>query len=292
MSQKRSIFTPSKLKTINREIAIVSFYFDFFTTELFSNPILPIPMRIDKLTNSEPTYFIIPDSRKLIEVFNRLGLFINFETFYLSGLKNFIDFAKEKFKSITSRSLSNEVILKWYQNSALAKVESPSLVTDFTFLLTEFLKTYSQIMNESLNPTDDQYLGELIKYCDTIIEYFRDKLEINNIEIRVDSEIQSVQIYKEKKQKFYPQPIYIDVKSIKEVKPKKKVLIPYLIYDDIIDVFSYNKKLLTEKSQIPLDLLVYERNEMILKESNIEFYEHDSIEKVYKFNYTDLMKIL
>ncbi len=293
MNRKPSFFTPTKLGSYKKETAVIGFYFDIFSTNLFTIPILPLPMRIDKLANGEATCFIHPDINKLNEISKALGLTVDFKAFFLYGVKNLINYAKEKNQSITYRSLPKEVILKWYENSISTVIEIPSLINDFTFLISEFLKTYSTIKNLKISPVEDRYFDELIRYCEKMVNYFKNSLESNSIQIKVNQEIKEEKIYTEKKNKYYPLPVYIDVRRENENKMKKMVFIPYLIYDDLIDVFFYNQKMLVERAKIPINIQIFENYEIIIKGSNISCYNFkELIEKLYKFTYTDLMKRL
>jgi len=289
MNRNPSVFSPNKLKTNKREIGIVCFFFDLFSTKLFSTPILPIPMRIDKLANGYPTCIIYPNLALLNEISQKIGFQINFESFFKTGLKNFINYGNQNHKSITYRSLSKETVLKWYERSLSTTVEIPSLEIDFTFVLSEFLKTYSNITNSGIDSNDNRYIIELCQYCETMINYFRLRLESNTIKIKVNQEIREEPIYSEdKKKKYYPQPVYIDVTYGKARTPKKNLFIPYLIYDDLIDVFFYNLKMLKEGVKIPINVQIYENNNIIIKGYTTKFYQQEKlIEKLYKFTYTD-----
>ena len=293
MNRKPSIFSPTKLRSNKKEIAVIGLYFDVFDTNLFTIPILPLPIRVDKLTNKEPTCFVHPNFDKLNEISKDLGLTINYETYFLFGIKNFINYAKETYKSITYRSLPKEIIFKWYENSISTVIEIPSLIKDYTFLISEFLKTYSTIENLKISPEEDRYFDELIRYCEKMVNYFKNALESNSIKIKVNQEIKEEKIYTEKKNKYYPLPVYIDVIRENENKMKKMAIVPYLIYDDLIDVFFYNQKMLVERVKIPINMQIYENYGIIIKGSNISRYNlKELIEKLYKFTYTDLMKRL
>jgi hypothetical protein len=289
MIRNPSVYSPNKLKTNKREIGIVGFFFDLFSTSLFATPILPVPIRIDKLTNGYPTCIIFPNLVSLNEISQKIGFRINFENFFRTGLKNFIAYSREKHKSITYRPLSKEIVLKWYERSLSTTIEIPSLEIDFTFVLSEFLKTYSIITNSGMDFDDRRYNIELCQYCETVINYFRSRLESNAIQIKFNQEIREERIYSEdKKKKYYPQPIYTDVIYRKEGKPKKKLFIPYLIYDDLLDVFFYNLKMLKNGVKVPINVQIYKKNNIIIKGYTTSFNQQEKlIEKLYKFTYTD-----
>jgi len=267
MSPKYSFFnSPSKLKSFKRDLAPVGFYFDIFTTEIFKIPVMPVPMRIDKLTNGDLTLFILPDHGKLNKLLKRLGLTINFKNFFLLGISNFINFAKGKYKEIIHRNLEQEMIIKWFENSRLIKTKIPILTEAYTYLLLEFLKTFSTIEEKGLNPSLEGYTTELLRYCDKIISYTREKIENNVILIKEEGSIKTVKLYLEKKEKYYPQII-----TIKIDKKTKMNFIPYLIFDDILDIFSYNRILINEGKQIPIDMTIWKCNGIINKYSTTNY---------------------
>ena len=144
--------------------------------------------------------------------------------------------------------------------------EIPSIKEAYTYLLLEFLKTFSSIEEKGLDPSFEGYTTELLRYCDKIISYTKEKIENNSIIIKEEGSTKEVQLYLEKKEKYYPQiiPIKID-------KKRKMNFIPYLIYDDILDIFSYNKKILHEGKQIPIDMTIWKCKGIINKRSNLNY---------------------
>ncbi len=211
-------------------------------------------MRIDKLSNGDLTFFIFPDIKNLNKLLKKLDLAINFKKFFLLGISNLINFAKEEYKKITKRNLKHEIIIKWFENSKVIKTEIPSFTELYTYLLLEFLKTFSNIEEKGLNASLEEYTTELILFCDRIIKYAKEKIENNLILIKVENSLKTEQIYLEKKGKYYPQIISINISNLNRNNKAKMNFIPYLIYDDILDIFSYNKKLLHEGKQFPLDI--------------------------------------
>ena len=151
MSPKFGISSPpAKLKSFKNDLAPVGFYFDIFPTNIFKIPIMPIPMRIDKMSNGRATFFIIPDLFKLDSFLETLDLVFNFESFLIEGLKNLILYSKKKYKEITYRTLTLEPLTNWFENSLNLKTEIPSLIEDFTFLLSEYLKMFAIIEKDIL----------------------------------------------------------------------------------------------------------------------------------------------
>ncbi len=264
--------TLTKLKTFKNDLAPMGFYFDIFSTKIFQIPIMPIPMRIDKLYNGKPTLLITPNREKLEKAFKKLKLRINFNHFYFIGIKNFINYANIKQKDLTLRGLDGEKIRKWWKASNNISAFNPDLSESFTFITFQFLKTFSYIDKNNLDPTQDkdEYKNVLIEYCDAIIKYFRNKIEKNIFFIENEDKIEEEKLYLEKKQKCYPLEIKIPVNDLIAKKTHKMGFVPYLIYDDLLDSFYYNKTLLIKNTNDSINLKVYVDNEIINKTSNID----------------------
>lgn len=276
----------NKLRTFKKDLAPIGFYFDIFSTDIFQIPILPIPMRIDKLSNGEPTLFITPNREKLEKVFKRLNLEVNFHLFYTMGITNFLNYANLKQKELTLRGLDNDKIRKWWKASNNMSAINPDLAKSFTFITSQFLKTYSYIDKNNLDPTQnkDEYKNRLIKYCDSVIKYFRNKIEKNIFFIKNEDKIEMEKLYLERKQKYYPLVIKLPVNNLVTNKTSELGFVPYLIYDDLLDSFHYNKNLLKNTTDDAINLKVYEDNEIINKTSNID----DIRTKAYKIELKDL----
>lgn len=248
-------------------------------------------MRIDKVTNGEPTCFISPDLDKLREISESLELFINFKAFYLHGINNLINYAKETYKSIIFRELKTEQIIEWYKNSITTEIDIPSLKHDFTFIITNFLETYSNIISLDLLRDKENTLNELVRYNEKMLNHFRQVLDGNSVQIVINGERKTEKIYIIKKEKYYPLSIDLDVwKENDKGNRIKKVFVPYLIYDDLIDVFFYNLKLLKNEEHEPINLQVFKNSNIIVKEKMLDFYDNESHKQVYKMNLLELSK--
>jgi hypothetical protein len=262
----------NKLRTHKRDLAPMGFYFDIISTDIFQIPILPIPIRIDKLSNGEPTLLITPNREKLEKVFKKFNLTINFHLFYTIGIKNLLNYANLKQKELTLRGLDSDKIRKWWEASNNISAFNPDLDESFTFITSQFLKTYSYIDKNNLDPTQnkDEYKNKLIEYCDSIIKYFRNKIEKNIFFIKNEDKIEMEKLYLERKQKYYPLVVKIPVYDLSTNRTSEMGFVPYLIYDDLLDSFCYNKKLLKTDMDDTINLKVYEDNQIIIRTFNID----------------------
>ena len=257
-------------KDHKKDIAPIGFFFDLIPTDLFKVPILPIPMRIDKVVKGETTYFIRFNTAKLNSLFKELNLFIDFKLFFIIGIRNLLDYAKKNSNEIALHSFRKDLVRKWLYNSISVEIDIPDLTEDLTYLLSEFLKTYSFINNLDVN--DKRYIKELINYCDRIIAYFQERLESNSIRIKINGECKEEKIYFIKKSKYYPKIIEINIEKFRGREKnivKKMRFVPYLIYDDILETFFYNKKLLTSKQKKPYNFTFLQEKGIILKYTTI-----------------------
>lgn len=258
---------PTKLKTFKNDLAPLGFFFDMFSTDLFNIPVLPVPMRIDKVTNGKPTYFVLPDIDKLIPLFKDLNIEINFINFYSIGIKNLITYAKIKYKEITHRELNKVAIYEWFEKSLNLKPVCSLFSEEFTFIFREFLVLYSKYIqiSDNFNLIEDQR-NLLLDYCEVIIKYFQEKIEKNEIQIEIDGTKEIKEIYKEKKQKYYPEIIPVKVGTLNNRKGRTMTFVPYLIYEDILEVFWFNRKLLQDKNEEMASLIIWDNNRIINKD--------------------------
>lgn len=285
MSSKRFFFNPpTKLKAFKNDLAPLGFFFDLIPTKNFKIPIMPVPMRIDKLTNRQPTLFILPDFNSLKNIFQKYHLFINFEQFFLIGLTNLISYAKVKYKEITKRNLKDEIIVQWFEKSKKINTEIYSLTETFTFIISEFLKTLYFINTEKTKDENSNTLKHIIQYCDTMINYCEEKIENNKFIIKKGDTEEEVKLYKEKNNKYYPEIVSVDVDNLSLNKKEKRHFIPYLIYDDLFDCFSYNKKKLLENPTNDLSINCWFENRIINKYPSIDKIKIDE----FYFNQTNL----
>jgi len=254
---------PPKLKVFHKDIAPVGFYFDIFTTELFQTPILPLPMRIDKLSNGEPTLFIKLDMKKIERISKKFNLCLNLNNFYLMGIRNFVHYARAKIKEITLRPLDGRKVEEWWETSKSLSTITPDLIETFTFINLNFIETFALIKERNLLPTQEDYTKALLTYCDKIVNFLREKIDANTFTLSTDNEVSTEKLYIEKKKKFYPLIIKIPVYNEMTQRSYQMEFVPYLIYDDLLDVFFFNANLLRKGEKKTINLKVYEDTQII-----------------------------
>ncbi len=281
----KGLFTspPPKLKSFKNDIAPIGFYFDLFALDLFKIPVMPVPMRIDKVSNGKPTLFIVPDINQLNRLCEKLNLSLNFELFFIMGFKNLINYTKKKYKAITFRTLRDNQIIDWFNYSKEINADISYLINDFTFLTSEFLKLYSKI---DFNKDLDEYYPEIIQYCSTIIKFLKHRIENNLLENECENIITTEKLYEERENKYFPNIISLKIYNSKIKKWKGMNFVPYLIYDDLFDSFSYNKKLLYGENYPLFDLQLWKENNIINNGSKTN--EFDFKKFLYSLSIKDL----
>lgn len=262
-----------KLKSFKKDIAPIGFFFDIFSDENYPIPILPIPMRIDKLSNGQPTLFVSLDFPKLDRICHKYHLNIDYDLFFTTGIRNLITTARKKYKEIIIHPLKDQFIVNWYDQSKLIKAEIPSLTKDFTYLLSEFIKMYSKFL-ESDDISDQIKL--LIEYCEKMNRYLKRRLHNNFILTIKDGKPIIQRIYKEKKGKIYPEIVSVSIYNIQTEVVKDMFFVPYLIYDDLLDVFFYNTQLLSEKTR-NVNLKRFQENGIINKRSKTSNVKQEKV---------------
>ncbi len=274
MSSRSSVLPNKiKLKTFKSDLAPIGFFFDLIPNDYFKIPIMPIPMRIDKLSNGQSNFFILPDIS--IENANTENnkFNIDLKRFVSIGLHNLISYSKSKYKEMTNRTLKETTIIKWFEKSTSLNAEIYSLKETFSYILSEFLKVANKILSKGIQIEDDDYLNLILEYCTKMIKHSQDIIEDNIFFIKKDNSEENVKLYKEKKNTYHPEIIKVKTFDFSINKHLKKYFVPYLIYDDLFECFSYNKQILIEHPERILPMSLWIKNRIINKEPIIDKFK-------------------
>ena len=283
-----SLFSIFAKKKEIEDLAPLFFYFDLIPTTLFKIPILPVPMRINKLISGEPTLIIEPNYSKIYSFMQKLDIYLNYEKYYKIGIKNLINYAKKICDEKEIGTIETKNIDSWFKNSLSIKAKIPSLVEDLDFLLIKFLKFLNERKKSNMNHNSSYDKEISIKYFDKFIEYFNKRLEDNVIEIENENELRQEKIYFLKRKKIFPRIIKLDTYNLENNKKKVMGFVPYLIYDDLIEIFSFNKKIISENEN-EIIYNYYQNNQKIINYENIEKNKNRSYN--YKFYELNNLKI-
>ncbi len=249
---KKEILT--KIPVKRSDGAPLIFFMDVISSD-FPNPILPMPLRIDMVTNGLPTNFIFPKKTTSIQIGNDIYTY-NYFNLYRFFLKNLIHYSKKTHLKVSYQDLKEKTIQKWWELSRNLKAKIPTYSHDLEFILEAYLEAFkSYKLSNDLHAALMDYTNKLIDYCNT-------RLESNVIEIYYKQDLLGKRMYKIKKEHYFPDIFEYDVEEMVKGKKKirRKAFIPIMIYDDLLECFLFN--------QMQLEKILNEKNE--LKEEEIE----------------------
>jgi len=261
---------PTKIKTYKNDIAPIGFLLDLFPNEVFEIPIFPIPLRIDKVSNGQATLFINLNRDQLNHKLSPLDLEFDLYIFYKFGLMNLIKYTKKKYNKITYRNLDKNNIINWFNKSKNIQTNIIDLEYDFTYIFAEFMVMYFKILNFNLNSNKKKQIELILRYFRKMKNYINERIKSNQIKIKVEDNIIIKKIYTERRNKYFPEIININIYEVEKDIFLKKKFTPFLIYEDLFETFSYNMKLLETKKDLIFKSLEILRNIGIFnKGSNI-----------------------
>jgi hypothetical protein len=226
-----------------KELAPIGFFIDFFPPETFHSPILPIPMRIDKVISGKPTLLVIPDEDILREKCKKLGIQLDINKFFSAGLNNLIAYARKKCKEQKNTYIHIENIKLWYLNTKKINFKIPELQNLFTKILSDFLEIYYRLYAKISSNFMEKETNLLIDYYDSLLEFIDNKIMKNQFQINQN---EFVEFYKTRKGKLYPEALKKEIIINDSI--KTYYFVPYLIYDDIFECIEFNKQNLIKQN--------------------------------------------
>ena len=111
--------------------APIIFFMDVISSD-FPNPILPMPLRIDMVTNGLPTNFIFPKKSTSIQIENEIYTY-DYNNLYRFYLKNLIHYSKRTKLKVTSQNLGEDTIKRWWDLSRNLIAKIPTYSKDLEF---------------------------------------------------------------------------------------------------------------------------------------------------------------
>ncbi|MHA1819763.1 MAG: hypothetical protein ACTSU2_03900 [Promethearchaeota archaeon] len=245
MFRKGNNDIPSHIPVHKPDIAPLFFFIDTVKTENLEFPIIPEPMRVDKVSNSQAVLFIFPlnltiamdknmhsyhngggnkaenggyslfvndpiDLSSHIYKIENSYYVVNYLNLFKYGLKNLIKYTRAKYKEVCLRDLTDNMVSKWWSESNSISGYIPTYSEDFESIIRYYIEAY----DEYLNTNDER--GALILYCDKVIELCNKRIEDNRILSYRKGEIKEYKLYKEKKGKKFPTIAEVDIIKYKE----------------------------------------------------------------------------
>jgi hypothetical protein len=288
--------TQYDFKTYKSDAAPFFFYIEIFpfNTSLFEfpylkslietiekNPIVPIPMRVDRVINGVNSVIIRPREVISFQISEDQLAVINPHQFLSSGIKNLIYFSEIRSSQRRFKSISKEKVISWWEGTRFLYGNLYRLEEDFSAFLKAYLLTLVKHYIE-----EDDLVSAAIQYCQILEDICKKRIYHNKILTEINGEQSTVKMYKKKDATYYKKfkkvselqyhPELIDIEIInysgegwpknlitkKEVERKEIKYIPLLLYDDLQECMLLNLKDLEENEKPIL-------NPSILIEKNI-----------------------
>ncbi|MBY9019992.1 MAG: hypothetical protein KGD67_02960 [Candidatus Lokiarchaeota archaeon] len=279
--------TQVKFKTYKSDAAPFFFYIEIFPFDMSryispylssliktieKNPVVPIPMRVDRVSNGDLSVIIRPREPISFQISEDKLAVINPYQFLLSGVKNLIYFSEIRSSEKFYKSLSSKNVMSWWEATRFLYGNLNRLEEDFS----SFLRAYLHTMVRSYVEGDD-LMSAAIQYCQIIEDICKKRMEQNRILVEIDGEESALKLYKEKTQTYYKKlkkvsekqyhPELVDIEIInysssnwpKDTTTKNgierevKKYIPLLFYDDLQECMLLNLQYLEDNEKILLN---------------------------------------
>ena len=274
-------------KTYKSDAAPFFFYIEIFPfdTSLYANPyrsslikiiernpIVPIPMRVDRVSNGENSVIIRPREVVSFQVSEDHLAVINPHHFLLSGIKNLIYFSEIRSSEKFFKSLSHKDVISWWEATRFLYGNLYRLEEDFS----AFLRAYLHTMVKNYVHEDD-LVSAAIQYCQILEDICKKRMQQNRILVETDREESTVKMYKKKVKTYYKKlkkvtekqyhPELVDIEIfnysssnwLKDRTTKNgierlvKKYIPLLFYDDLQECMLLNLQRLEENEKTLLN---------------------------------------
>ena len=304
-----------KYKTYKSDAAPFFFYIDVIPAETAHfkyenhkeliegnkfNPIIPLPMRVDRVFNGESSILIKPRDPISFPIEEDKIALINPTKFLKYGLKTLFSYAEIRATEEFLKSVSHKNVLKWWNLTRFLYGKLTTLEEDFSAFLRAYLYTIlkAKINNEDLREA-------AIKYCSLIKKICSERLTEKKILIEIRGKQKIENFYQMKNKTIYPKlkktqvknlyPMFIDVEiydfeecrysksidesSIRDKNSKILSYIPLLFYDDLLECMLQNLKKLENPEVKVIDPTFLLDNGIILLLESDQFNQFDS--KIY-----------
>lgn len=230
-----------------------------------SSPIMPLPLRVDRVFNGKSTILIRPSEPVSFSIDEYLAV-IDPQQFIQSGITKLLYFTEVRASSEFASSLTLENAREWWNSTKNLYGKLISLEEDFV----AFLKAYLHIMVKAKVNNKD-LISAATKYCELIRDVCNKRIEEKYIIVEMKEKEKKVDLYKMKEGKVFEErfkrtkreillPTFVDIEVIdleevgypsinsKNIKFKAKAMkyIPLLFYDDLLECMLQNLEILKD----------------------------------------------
>jgi len=232
--------------------------------EVQSNPIMPLPLRIDRVFSGKSSILIRPRDPVSFSINENIAI-INPKPLIESGIKKLLYFTEVRASREFASSLTLENAEVWWNSTKFLYGRLRTLEEDFA----AFLKAYIFIMVKAKIESED-LISAAIQYCELIRDISDKRIQEKRITVETKKKEKIVDLYKMKDGKviekrfkrvdsklLYPSFVDIEVMNLesvgfsnndKDLKIKSKIMkyIPLLFYDDLLECMLQNLENLKE----------------------------------------------
>jgi hypothetical protein len=280
-----------KFKIFKSDAAPFFFYIDIFPPDpsnfksryvhhlleaININPIMPLPMRVDRVYNGEKSVLIRPREPISSSIMDDLIATINPSMFLQYGMEKLLFFTEIRAFESYFKSLTLERAQKWWDSTKFLYVKLSRLEEDFSSFNKAYLHT---VLKAKLNNED--LINAATNYCKMIQEICEERINKNTILIQTRKRETQGNLYQKKVVKYvkkgkkaedvqyHPELIDLDVYDLSEIgfkikldelhsvinelKPHSIKYIPILFYDDLLECMLQNLKILEDGKANMLD---------------------------------------
>ncbi len=273
-----------KFKIFKSDAAPFFFYIEIFPPDLtafksertqtllkkiMTNPIMPLPMRVDRVFNGEKSILIRPKEPISFSIMDDLNATINPTAFLQYGTEKLLYFTEIRAFEKFVIPLKIEKVKKWWESTKFLYAKLSCIEEDFSAFLRAYIST---VLKANLNNED--LINAATNYCKTIQEICEKRINENSILIETTRKDTNVKMYKQKVAKYrekmkivesveyHPELVDIDVYDLAEkgfkinidkqdillddIKPREIKYIPLLFYDDLLECMLQNLKKLDD----------------------------------------------
>ncbi|MFX1344826.1 MAG: hypothetical protein ACFFAI_06940 [Promethearchaeota archaeon] len=274
----------NKFKTYKYDAAPFFFFIDIFPPDysnvnkpilanlvnsIGTNPIMPLPMRVDRVFNGERSVLIRPKEPVSFPITEDLTTIIDPLQFLKFGFEKLLYFTEVRSREQLFLSVTLERVSKWWQFTRYLYANLSSLEEDFSAFLRAYMHTIIRA-----KVLGDDLIEAATEYCQILSDLCRKRLEQNSIIAEVEGKQEYVKIYKEKEATYYRKfkksketeyhPELIDIEifnlskigfslenndrtsMIKDFNSDVIKYIPILFYDDLLECMLQNMKRIEE----------------------------------------------
>jgi len=317
----RIIKPVNKFKTFKYDAAPFFFFIDIFppiyenkakphllnlVNSIKTNPIMPCPMRVDRVFNGEKSILIRPSEPISFPISEDKTALINPLPYLQFGFEKLLFFTEVRSRENFILSLPLARALKWWNLTKFQYGKLTTLEEDFSAFSRAYLHTIlkSKIFEEDLEKAAKNY-------CEIISELCRKRMEQNIMVIEAKGHEENVKMYKIKEMTYYKKfkksketeyrPELLDIEiwdlsknnfSIKQkelatdtdgLKTKVIKYIPLLIYDDLLECMLQNLQRIEENDEELIDPSFLLDNKAIIIQNSKEL-ESTNIDKYSWWN--------